>query len=224
MRDIVSLSGERGNIKSSLDYCLKLKIPKDNLILDIGCRYGSLVFNLYRLGYKNVFGIDRDRDAIAIGKNRYDVVSDRLIVYPGKHLPFDDNSFDTILMFDVIEHIPKVDLFMKKEVYRVLKKGGLFIYQTPNKYMNIPWEIIHKKSVFKWRNYHCSLQTVQSLREILLRVGFSSIVIEKYNIVTEHNRKKLQTRLGFLGSFVLNILRLMPLNYYPNLWGNAKKI
>jgi len=46
------------------------------------------------------------------------------------NLPFKDNEFDVILCNHVLEHIPD-DTIAMYELYRVLKKGGLGIFQIP---------------------------------------------------------------------------------------------
>lgn len=60
---------------------------------------------------------------------------------PLKDIP--SNEFDFVITFQVIEHIPKDDLFLK-EIYRVLKNNGKLIVTTPNKKMSItrnPWHV-----------------------------------------------------------------------------------
>ena len=55
----------------------------------------------------------------------------------------DDNSFDYVITFQVIEHIKNDNEFVK-EIYRVLKPGGKLIVSTPNIKMSItrnPWHI-----------------------------------------------------------------------------------
>lgn len=46
------------------------------------------------------------------------------------NLPFDDNSYDVILCNHVLEHIPDDNKAMQ-ELYRVLKPGGMGIFQIP---------------------------------------------------------------------------------------------
>lgn len=46
------------------------------------------------------------------------------------NLPFEDNSFDIIFCNHVLEHIPD-DTKAIQELYRVLKKGGMGIFQIP---------------------------------------------------------------------------------------------
>lgn len=46
------------------------------------------------------------------------------------HLSFGGNSFDIVLSFDVLEHVPN-PLSAFKEIYRVLDKNGVFIFSVP---------------------------------------------------------------------------------------------
>ena len=55
----------------------------------------------------------------------------------------DDNSFDTIVTFQVIEHINNDNLFVE-EIYRILRPGGKALITTPNIEMTLtrnPWHI-----------------------------------------------------------------------------------
>lgn len=58
-------------------------------------------------------------------------------------LPFEDESFDYVVSFQVIEHIKRDKEFVS-EVWRVLKPGGRFIVSTPNRPMSLtrnPWHV-----------------------------------------------------------------------------------
>lgn len=55
----------------------------------------------------------------------------------------EDNSFDWVVTFQVIEHIKDDHLFLK-EIHRVLKPGGKVIITTPNKKLSLtrnPWHV-----------------------------------------------------------------------------------
>lgn len=76
-------------------------------------------------------------------------------------LPFEDESFDFVVSFQVIEHIKRDKRFVQ-EVMRVLRPGGKFIVSTPNKPMSLtrnPWHV---------REY-----TSEQLRQLLS--GFSAV-------------------------------------------------
>lgn len=56
---------------------------------------------------------------------------------------FADNSFDSIVSFQVIEHIENDKLYLK-EIHRVLKPGGIALVTTPNRPVSLsrnPWHI-----------------------------------------------------------------------------------
>ncbi len=56
-------------------------------------------------------------------------------------LPYNDNTFDCVVSFQVIEHIADDELFLK-EISRVLKPNGLALITTPNRPLSLsrnPW-------------------------------------------------------------------------------------
>ncbi len=105
-----------------LDQILKKINKREMKILDFGCSSG---INMNILGkYGNVFGIDKDKEAIKIAKMRgFNVLRGDI------KTKFKDKTFDLITCLDVIEHIDK-DRDLLKEFYRVLKKEGKLIITT----------------------------------------------------------------------------------------------
>ena len=79
--NIIVQPGEHGNIQASFDYFLQQNIAKDAKILDIGCRFGSLIYNFYKRGYKNVYGIDIKKEYSEEGGKNYPEIKDRLYSY-----------------------------------------------------------------------------------------------------------------------------------------------
>lgn len=87
--------------------------------------------------------------------NHANVTFLQMNIPPLKDIP--SGEFDYVITFQVIEHIPKDNLFLK-EIYRVLKNNGKLIVTTPNKKMSItrnPWHV---------REY-----TVKELEQLMLR-------------------------------------------------------
>jgi 2-polyprenyl-3-methyl-5-hydroxy-6-metoxy-1,4-benzoquinol methylase len=212
---------ESGNLDASVSYFLSFALDRQAHILDVGARFGSFLDRIHETGYTDIHGIDVDEDAVRTGRQSYPHLAASLQTCNGRSIPFDGGVFDAVTMFDVLEHVPDVGAFLT-EVRRILKPGGLFIFQTPNILINVPWEILHRRSLTRWRTYHCSLQGVRSLRAALLDTGFEDVHIHKYPIQTEHNIRKVRKALGRLGPWLLGLTARLPLGLYPNLWGNCR--
>jgi len=93
-------------------------------ILDIGSGAGNMAHHLAHYGH--VIGIDTNGRPLAVAAQRgLDVLQST-----GDLLPFPDNSFDLVALFDTVEHIPgERDVFA--ECRRVLKPGGKLIVTVP---------------------------------------------------------------------------------------------
>jgi len=108
---------------------LRQELPrKEGLkVLDIGCGTGeTMTFVKSFLDSPKVVGVDNSQVAVNFAKKRGHLV----YKVDALKLPFPDNSFDVILLLDVIEHI-KDDISFLSEAKRVLKKGGKIIVTAP---------------------------------------------------------------------------------------------
>jgi len=100
--------------------------------LDIGCNKGFLLANaLYRKW--EVFGIEFVPEMIAPFKRSYPDVASQ--IFEGRFEDVQsylaDNTFDAITAIDVIEHVNRPDNDLRN-IYRILKPGGILILQTPD--------------------------------------------------------------------------------------------
>lgn len=94
-------------------------------LLDIGCGSGYLLDKLSEaIDSHKLWGVD----VYSIKKNKKWNYKKADI---NNTFPFKANSFDCIILGEVIEHVPDPD-FLLKESYRVLKKSGTLIISTPN--------------------------------------------------------------------------------------------
>lgn len=96
-------------------------------ILDVGCGIGMYVEQFRRFS-DQVFGVDVDPEKIAEASETLP----NLQVAPAEHLPFADNSFDVILLNEVIEHVDD-DRLSIVEAYRCLSPGGHILIYAPNR-------------------------------------------------------------------------------------------
>jgi len=119
------------NILKSLDKCLK----RTFLALDLGCGFGGGLFPLSEF-FEHAIGIDIVLPYLILAKKRLDeegIHNVTLIRSSAENLPFEDNTFDFINATDVIEHIPDQRRFIS-EAYRVLRPGGYFCFNSPNRF------------------------------------------------------------------------------------------
>lgn len=102
-------------------------------VLDLGCAGGFMAEALARRG-ADVTGIDPATQAIAAA--RHHAAAENLqIAYDvgvGEDMPYADARFDTVVCVDVLEHVADVAQVLA-EVSRVLRPGGLFLFDTINR-------------------------------------------------------------------------------------------
>lgn len=113
--------------------------PKER-VLDVGFSQGLTIGYIAQV-FPKVEGADIDKEAAVTARQRLNRLGlkNKLHVYDGKRLPFDDNTFDAITATEVFEHVNDREKFVK-ELYRVLKKGGTLIITSPNKLYPIECE------------------------------------------------------------------------------------
>ena len=87
-------------------------------ILDLGCGYGAYSGALLKEGMK-CFGCDINLEYL-----RKAVKQGLPVVNVDMRLPFADRSFDSVLMFEVIEHVPDIQGILG-EAFRVARKNVL---------------------------------------------------------------------------------------------------
>ena len=215
---------EWGNLSMSLEFFCERKFALDSKVLDVGCYTGSLIYRLFQRGFSEVYGIDVDQRSVRRGQELHPELKTRIISYDGKHLPFPDAFFDVVTMFDVLEHIIDLEQFLEKQVKRVLKPGGMLVFQTPNKYTNIPWEILIHRSFTKYKSYHMSLQSYSSLKHVLHNCGFRDIVISKRDIMQPYYLQPLRRYLGIMASPIAVFFNSLPPRFATNFWGHCEKL
>lgn len=101
-------------------------------MLDIACGSGYGSYFLLKQGAKKVIGIDNDRTTIKRAKGQFHAKNLRFICADAALIPLTDQSVDTIVSLETIEHLAHPDIFIR-ELIRILKKEGVLIISTPNK-------------------------------------------------------------------------------------------
>jgi SAM-dependent methyltransferase len=96
--------------------------------LDVGCGNGRVLAMLARKGYRAIYGIDiSDVFVEASRKQGFGHIKR----YDGVSIPFENNYFDTVGSFNVLEHVGNPQRFLQEQI-RVLRPGGHLIVACPN--------------------------------------------------------------------------------------------
>ena len=95
-------------------------------LLDIGSATGYFLNKMQNKGWA-VNGIEQDENAIALGKEKFNVEAKS----PEALFNIENNSLDCITLWHVLEHIHQLDKTLVK-INQILKPGGVLIVAVPN--------------------------------------------------------------------------------------------
>jgi ubiquinone/menaquinone biosynthesis C-methylase UbiE len=126
----------------------------------------------------------------------------------GTALPFDDGSFDAVISFGVLEHVP-YDYESLKEINRVLKKDGLFFcFNLPNRY-----GYLHHLSHWRGIVYHDRLYGRRETQNLLKRAGLNTIGQPWYRQLLPKNSRSYN-KPGVVETCDLVLTKYTPLRYF----------
>jgi 2-polyprenyl-3-methyl-5-hydroxy-6-metoxy-1,4-benzoquinol methylase len=126
----LELVGRRGADYGRLRHDAKIALLQEPLgrVLDVGCARGVNADVLHTRGATHVAGIELDEEFAAEARERYDEVVTGSVP---EDLAWPDASFDTILAYDVLEHL--VDPWAAtKRLAALLRPGGQLHLSLPN--------------------------------------------------------------------------------------------
>ena len=161
-------------IKERYNYCYYQNFKNNKKkVLEVG--FGQADFLTY-LKKKNIpcFGIEYNKALVDFAKNK------NLKVSFGNMEKLQDNFYDLVVMFDVIEHF--IDPVKKlKIIYKKLKKGGLLIFYTPN-VESLGFELMKDKQNLIQPFYHLNFLSKQSLKKICKITNFEITKYETFGL------------------------------------------
>jgi len=103
----------------------------DSVVLDLGAGAGIVSQMNFRGLPAQMCGVDLDPRVIE------NPMLDEGRVANVAGIPYEDSCFDVVFSDNVLEHLEN-PLQVFREVARVLKPGGVFLFKTPNKYHYMP--------------------------------------------------------------------------------------
>ena len=144
----------------------------DHTILDVGCSRGDYVTFFNKRGHQ-AFGLD------SLTHQEWQPIHPRYFIQgDAPRLPFPSQSFDTLLAFEILEHIPNPDLAVQ-EFSRVIRKN--LIISVPDCAVNE--DLLRAGLVYThWLDQsHCNFFDQETLRKILEENGFCVEVLTHIN-------------------------------------------
>lgn len=180
---------------------INIIMPKNNRVfLDVCCGTGTLCLNIFPTsGFKKCIAIDNSETAISALRSRlnhnYNIeVRNEDITKTG----FECNSIDAVYGNSFLHHLPDNYAFLN-EAYRILSPGGVIV-MTGEPTISAPFlESVVMNNVLKIlytlhfkKKKQCSddgsitdiwLYEENSLRTMLMQVGFTEIIIKKIGVL-----------------------------------------
>ncbi len=153
---------------------------KGKTVLDLGCGGGFMAEALASRG-AIVTAVDPAVGAIDIAKRHAAEQGHaiRYLVASGESIPLKDHSMDYVVCVDVLEHVADLGKVLD-EIRRVLKPGGMFLFDTINRTALATFCVVHfAESVLRLlpKGTHDPAMFIppKTLREFLLARGFSDV-------------------------------------------------
>ena len=135
-------TGQSGNIQAAMlnkrnpyfENIIKKHLDKNcNIsIIDIGCGQGTLIYNLKKLGFTKVKGVDVSQEQINLAHKAG--ISEVICQDLHKFLSHQNkNLFDVVFLIDILEHIDKSEVldFLDK-INALMTEGAKVVIHVPN--------------------------------------------------------------------------------------------
>jgi ubiquinone/menaquinone biosynthesis C-methylase UbiE len=147
-------------------------------VLDVGCNVGSLTSEIKKSRPDlEITACDNQKENLQYFKRHFNK-GIKIIYGDAHHLPFNNSSFNALLMFDVLEHLDKPKKAIG-EINRVLKKRGIFHLSVPCEKSLATWDgwlyRLFKRNLKQKTAGHSQLFTVEEIKKMLKNQDFKVI-------------------------------------------------
>ena len=143
--DLAKFYYKRRQNKKRFDFNRDIEVPamikmigpvRSKTILDIGCGFGDHAKTLSKKNPKKIIGFDVSKELVKIAKNLNIKNAEFYVGDMNKKLKFKDSTFDIVFSSLAIHYAKDINKLFK-EVKRVLKKGGIFVFSTGHPIFNL---------------------------------------------------------------------------------------
>jgi ubiquinone/menaquinone biosynthesis C-methylase UbiE len=131
-KEYISYTKKLGGIKLQRckEFILNNIDMKGKIVLDLGCGYGADMKSFASTGAKELYGVDSSELMIEEAKKTI-ACSDKLSVANISSLPFPNDMFDVTIAKHSLHYLSDLTPSYR-EIWRVLKTGGKFIFTVPH--------------------------------------------------------------------------------------------
>jgi ubiquinone/menaquinone biosynthesis C-methylase UbiE len=168
----------------------------DKIIFDCACGRGFYLNMIRTVSKARLVGLELDPEVIVKTQRNIGHLPDITLTQANIYdQPFPDAYFDAAILSEILEHVDD-DVRGLREVYRVLKPGGVVAITVPNANYPFWWDPINKtlETLFHrhiqygplagiWAN-HVRLYTAERLRQATLDAGF---IVEEERAFTHYS-------------------------------------
>lgn len=181
-------------------------------VLDIGCGTGIYVDYLTKKGF-DAAGVDFVKEFIDYAKKHR---KGKFMIADAYKLPFKDKSFDTVIMFDVLEHIEN-ELKVINEIKRITKKRLIVIVPHKIDKNLFTLGLIYRHYIDKthFRNYD-----YKELCDLFFKFSLKKIYFEGMDLINAENLiNKILKIDNLIRKIIIKLLITLfkPKNYYSNI-------
>jgi 2-polyprenyl-3-methyl-5-hydroxy-6-metoxy-1,4-benzoquinol methylase len=184
------------------NYIRHLPSRLDAQILEIGPGVGEVLELLTKdLGYTNFAAIDISKEVVDYC-NQLLPNSTQLVENSIEFLRNHKNKFDCIIMFHVLEHVPKSEIrSFLNAIYEALKENGVLLIEVPN--MGNPITGLN----IRYADFtHETGFTELSMQFLMQQAGFASIAIFAGKLTKDLWSRPFQSALQQLVKFAVYIV------------------
>jgi SAM-dependent methyltransferase len=227
-------------------------IPSNGAILDVGGGLGVNLLAIRKLlgespslflfdRFEEYIGENRmgkyDRNVKFLEKAEIKIVNQDF--WENKVLPFDNDTFAAVTIFDVTEHLPANPIYLLKEIYRVLKPGGKIILGGPNssfllkrirllfgKHPYMPFDLWTSDNYYShYREYNkaeqIELLKIADFKNILAIMSLE--ILRTQNKNRYHNDKKINFSFRTIVLYILYLFEVLNPNLRETIYCIGEK-
>jgi len=182
-------------------------------VLDFGC--GDKPYEMLFNQAEEYVGVDIKLPSDVRMKNKADYL------YDGMTLPFENSTFDSVVSFEVFEHVFNINQMMS-EIYRILKNEGTVLISIPFSYPEheIPYDYARYtqfgiSDILKKNNF----QVVKIVKTTTHIIVIFQLLINYINSIKLFNNKIFKIIIQLIVIFPINIFALILNFILPKKYG-----